>query len=419
MASDNPTRKRTRKVTGPLPEGEGYWHELRDIGLTHGLDAVGVAPASQMSRAFDQIVARVRDGLVNDMQFTFRNPTRSTSPQLSVLGARSMIVGVRSYAREVDLALEDLETQDLTGDNHSMTIQVKPAVDRVEGKVARYAWADHNEGLKQSLRAVMKRLRDDGHRAVVFADDNSIVDRESAYLAGLGWYGKNANILLPGAGSFFVIGCVVTTAQLPVGTPLDDGCGACSRCIPACPTNAIVEPGVIDANKCLSWLLQKPGVFDSRYRIALHDRIYGCDDCQTSCPQTVRRSVPVQLQTTGDGKSRPVLPARASIDVEWLLEASDDEVMTMCDHWYTHQRDPRWIRRNALIILGNTADPRQENVARLVLRYVTHEDAMLRAHAVWAAARLGYGEALNLARNDSDHMVQNELHNLPSARAKL
>jgi len=409
VPSDNPTRKRTRKVHGPLPSGEGYWAELRAIGEGSGLDAIGVAPASHMHRAFDAIKARIDGDLVNDMQFTFRNPRRSTTPQMSVEGARSIIVGVRSYARDVDLRL------DLVGDDGTeRTDDTENTDSSTSARVARYAWADHNEGLKQSLSAVMRRLRDDGHRAVVFADDNSIVDRETAYLAGIGWYGKNANILLPSAGSFFVIGCVVTTADLPHGRPIDDGCGVCSRCIPACPTNAIVAPGVIDGNRCLSWLLQKPGAFDRSYREALHDRIYGCDDCQTSCPQTVRRSVPVQLSTS---VSRPVLPARATIDVEWLLDADDEKVMTVCDHWYTHQRDPRWIRRNALIILGNIGDSTRTEVRGLVARYLSHEDAMLRAHAVWAAARLGFGELIAQTANDSDPLVLDELLNLPDARA--
>ena len=401
MPSDNPTRKRTRKVHGPLPSGQSYWEQLRAIGEASGLDAVGVSSAHQMHRAFDAITSRIDNNLVNDMQFTFRNPERSTTPEMSVNGAQSVIVGVRSYARDVDLRLDFVDDTD-EASPHATT-----------ARVARYAWADHNEGLKQSLRAIMRRLRDDGHRAVVFADDNSIVDRETAYLAGIGWYGKNANILLPSAGSFFVIGCVVTTAELPYGTPIDDGCGVCSRCIPACPTDAIVAPGVVDGNRCLSWLLQKPGVFDREYRVALHDRIYGCDDCQTSCPQTVRRSVPVQVSTS---VSRPALPARATIDVEWLLSANDEEVMVVCDHWYTHQRDPRWIRRNALIILGNIGDPRRVEVRTIVDRYASHADVLLRAHAVWAAARLGYDDLISRARHETDPLMIDELTHLPRAR---
>src|SRR6185295_8008395 len=102
------------------------------------------------------------------------------------------------------------------------------------------------------------------------ADDNSLVDREAAYLAGLGWYGKNANLLLPGQGSWFVLGSVVTDAPLPVAAaPATDGCGGCRRCLDGCPTGAIVAPGVVDARRCLAWLEQRPGPFPVEFRAAL------------------------------------------------------------------------------------------------------------------------------------------------------
>ena len=132
--------------------------------------------------------------------------------------------------------------------------------------------------LRTSLGVVADELRSVGHRAVVLADDNALVDREAAHLAGLGWFGKNANLLLQGSGSWFVLGSVITDAVLPASTPVVDGCGACRRCIDACPTGAIVEPGVIDAARCIAWVLQKPGVIDSSLRGAIGDRIYGCDD---------------------------------------------------------------------------------------------------------------------------------------------
>lgn len=346
---------------------------------------MGVASAEPLLRARDSIRDRLDKQLVNDMQFTFRNPERSTTPSLTVEGAQSIIVGTRSY----------------------FVPDSKDPEPPMSARIARYAWVDHQEELKVSLGAVMKRLRHDGHRAVVFADDNSIVDREVAHQSGVGWFGKNANILLPGAGSYFVIGCVVTTAQLPVATPVDDSCGTCTRCIPACPTDAIAAPGVIDANRCLSWLLQKPGIFDARFREALGQRIYGCDDCQTSCPHTQRWSVPVTLKTT----------ARRTLDVEWLLTATDTEIMASVGGWYVHDRNPLWLRRNALIILGNIADPTSGRVQSLLQSYLASPEPVLRAHAVWAAARLGLLSML--PSTDPSDMVLSELAHLPALRGDL
>src|SRR5204862_1872140 len=138
------------------------------------------------------------------------------------------------------------------------------------GRVARYAWTDHYAALRDALRVVATRLKGDGWRAVVVVDDNSLVDREAATRAGLGWYGKNTNVLLPGRGSWFVLGSVITDAPLPAATErAADGCGSCRRCLPACPTGALVAPGVLDARRCLAALVQAPGPFPVELRVAL------------------------------------------------------------------------------------------------------------------------------------------------------
>src|SRR5690606_28594835 len=143
------------------------------------------------------------------------------------------------------------------------------------GRVARYARADHYGELRAALRAVAGELKAAGWRARVLADDNALVDREAAYRAGLGWYGKNANLLLPGRGSWFVLGSVVTDAPLArTAEPVADGCGACTRCLDGCPTGAIVAPGVVDARRCLAWLLQVEGPFPREHRVVLGDRLY-------------------------------------------------------------------------------------------------------------------------------------------------
>ena len=228
--------------------------------------------------------------------------------------------------------------------------------------MARYAWTDHYVPLREGLRAVARRLRHDGWRAVVFADDNSIVDREVAYRAGIGWFGKNANILLPGAGSWFVLGCVITTAPLPpAAEPVSDGCGSCRRCLDACPTGAIIAPGVIDAGRCLAWVLQKPGVMDRRWRAVMGDRIYGCDDCQTVCPPTVRWAA---SQRSADTQIEPW------VSLISVLDASDAEVMQRWGRWYVADRDPRWVRRNALVALGNTGNATDGEVRRCLTRYL-------------------------------------------------
>lgn len=377
--------KNPKVVAADAPSGADYWAQLQQVGLDAGLDALGVAPAGEMHRARQQLHDRLDRQLTNGLKFTFLRPDRSTNPSLLVDGARTVIVGLRSYAYEDPIVIDD---------------------GRVHARIARYAWEDHYGELKSSLSHVAAQLRRDGHRATVFADDNSIVDREIAWLAGLGWYGRNANLLVPGRGSMFVIGCIVTTADVPIGEEVPDGCGTCSRCLPACPTAAIVEPGVIDANRCLSWLLQKPGVFDARYREALGDRIYGCDECQVVCPPTKKHG------------TRPTSsPLQTTVDVLHLLSLDDNALDASCDRWYVAERDMTWVRRNLLIVLGNRGVPTHPETVDAVRRYLSHERDELRAHAVWVAARLGLTHLLHF--DDPSPIVVAELENLPPLRGDL
>lgn len=342
----------------PLPT----WDELVSLAGEHGIARLGVAPADVLARARAELQRRKAAGMHAGMGFTYRNPERSTDPQQAVAGARSIIVAARPYR-----ALHDPE---------------RPP--GAQARVARYAWVDHYTPLRLALRELALRLRGAGQRAVVFADDNSIVDREVAHLAGIGWFGKNANILVPGAGSWFVLGCVITTAEYPPQRPVADGCGTCHRCLDGCPTGAIVAPGVVDANRCLAWLVQKPGTFPVEYREALGDRLYGCDDCQEVCPPTVRLGDRHRVDV-----DRGPQPPQAWVDVIELLESTDDVLIERHGRWYLADRDPVWWRRNALIVLGNTGDAGDPRTCDTLDRYRRHPDPLLREHAEWAARRLG------------------------------
>ena len=366
----------------PFVQSSRYADQLIALGLTSGLHRVGVTNADVLNRARDVLTERKSLGLHNEMQFTYRNPIRSTDPTSTMPTARSIIVGARSYATEMPQ---------------------KPA--ELSARVARYAWADYYEQLRGGLGQIAAQLKTDGWRAIVLADDNSIVDREVAYQAGLGWYGKNANLLIDGAGSYFVLGSVLTDAPLaPITTSVKDGCGSCRRCIDNCPTQAIVAPGVVDARKCLAWLLQKPGVFDPAYRVALGDRIYGCDDCQEVCPPTVRHAI----------VEEPNGETRAWTSVATILSVDDETLLNNFNAWYIADRDPKWLRRNALIILGNVGDAFDENTQSILKRYLIDSEPILRAHAVWATARLGLNHLL--PSKDSDPIVQAELDTLPSVK---
>ena len=354
------------------PEPLPTWDELVALAAAHDIHHVGVAPADVLERARTALVERKAAGLHAGMEFTYRNPDRSTDPTRAVEGARSVLVFAKPY-------LSDHEPDRPPG---------------AQGRVGRYAWVDHYGPLRTSLQEIARRIRRAGHRATAFTDDNSIVDREVAYRGGLGWFGKNANLLLPGAGSFFVLGSIVTTAEYEPHEPVGDGCGTCRRCLDGCPTGAIVAPGVIDANRCLAWLVQQPGTFPLEFREALGDRFYGCDDCQEVCPPTVRLGKRhhvdvVELAKHPRGRHPPGEQVQAWVDVLDVLEMSDDDLAAHYGRWYLAGRDPVWWRRNALVVLGNVGDATDERTRRVLDRYRSHDDELLREHADWAAGRLG------------------------------
>ena len=333
----------------PVPTIDEIRIELEAHGITH----VGVAPAAPMLRARKALAERKASGFADNMSFTWRNPERSTTPTASVAGAQSIIVAALPYLAE----------------------DITPATGR-RAHIARYARADHYSILRTALRSVARNLKMAGERAIAFADDNALVDREAAYRAGIGWFGKNANLLLPGAGSYFVLGSIITTAMYEPSQPVDDGCGSCTRCLDGCPTGAIVAPGVIDARRCLAWLLQKSGTFPTEMRAALGDRIYGCDDCQEVCPPTVR------LGRRNMSSAAPGLGEW--VDPLAMLTMSDDELLETYGLWYFAERDPRWLRRNAIIVLGNTTDPNDSETLDVLQSVTDGQDVVLAEHAQWA-----------------------------------
>ncbi len=358
-------------------------------GRDAGLDAVGVAGIEPFEVARSSLEDRLDHGMHAGMAFTFRNPARSTDPRATMPDAEALVVGALRYDR--------LIPPHHPGDE--------------SGRVARYSWIDHYAVLRQALSEVADRLSAEGWKARVLADDNALVDRAAAHRAGLGWYGKNANLLLPGQGSWCILGSVLTDAPLITATqPLPDGCGTCTRCIDSCPTQAIVAPGVVDARRCLAWLVQAPGAFPREHREALADRIYGCDDCQEVCPpnrREVRHGVAEVVDDPG---------AEAWVPLVQMLASSDDELLARHGRWYIPRREPAYLRRNALLALGNTADGTHPEVSSALETALTHSDPVVRSHAVWAARRLDRADLLRLVGEDTDPMVLEELRAPVSVR---
>jgi len=358
--------------------------QIIDLALASGLSAAGVVQAQKLTLSLDVLKKRKKGGLAGEMQFTYRNPARSSDPYAVLPSAKSLIAGAYSYGDPSKAAYEDL--QDKAG----------------YGVVARYARENSYDGLRKSLKSVADFLKSQGYKAVVVADSNALVDREVAWIAGLGWYGKNSNMLLPDVGSWFVLGSIVTNAELEnSGEIKPDGCGSCNKCIDDCPTQAIVGPGIVDATRCISWLVQSPEPIPLEFRELVGTRIYGCDDCQEVCPPNhleIKRSKNSSKSSEG-----------ALVDMFWLLSAEDNEILDRFTLWYIPKRNPDFVRRTALVVLGNSAVEENTNVPPLLKKYLEHKNPLLRAHAVWAAKRLGLSSLLELVDGETNDMVRSEI----------
>ena len=362
-----------------------------DQGRVGGLVAVGICDASPFDEARQVLETRRAEGLSADMAFTYRNPARSTDPAATMPEARSMVVGALRYGADPAARPDD-----------------------PSARVARYATRDHYARLRAALDAIAGVLRAEGHRALVLADDNAMVDRAAAVRAGLGWYGKSSNVLVPGEGSWVVLGAVLTDADLgTTGAPIEDGCGTCRRCLDACPTGAIIAPGVVDARRCLAWLVQSAEEFPREHRVALGDRIYGCDDCQEVCPPS--RRADVVHERAGEQHDAPAEPG-TWVPVEWLLGAPDDELMDTVGRWYVPRRDPRYLRRNALIVAGNTGVPDDAALIRQLEDLLDGPDDMLAGYAAWAALRLGRADLVEPEHRRRRATVGAELADPPPSR---
>ena len=324
--------------------------ELSALAAELGLDVIGAAHARPYDETERHIRERRERGLFADMRFTMARPHVSCHPESLVEGARSVVSVALCYWAPTPERGED------------------------EARLPRYAWRDRYSELRSGLQALGERL---GGRFRVLVDDNDHVDREAAVRSGVAFYGKNTMAITRRHGSWVVLGTLVTDVELEPSPPLQADCGECRLCIDACPTDALDEPGVLDAGKCLSYWTQAPASIPEPFRGELGDTVYGCDICQEVCPWN--RGVEKRRQDGGVEGGEPLVDLR-----EWL-EWDDSTLVADFDRLYVPRNDARWLRRNALVAAGNVGSGK---LLPLVESYASGTDPMLAETAVWAASRM-------------------------------
>ena len=325
--------------------------ELERLAEELGLDVVGASPAEPYEETEWHIRDRRERGLFGRMRFTMAQPEVSCHPEAAMPGARTVVSAALCYWSE------------------------EPPLAAGDGRLPRYTWFDAYAELRDKLDTLGRALGGD-YRVLV--DENQHVDREAAARSGVGFYGKNTMLITRRHGSWVVLGTLVTDVEIEAGTPLPFACGSCTLCIEACPTGALDEPGVLDATKCLSYWSQTADSIPEPYREPMGAQVYGCDICQDVCPWNHG----VEKRRAGEAPPTGAEPHVSLVD--WLADDAES-LRQRYGRLFVPRQDARYLRRNALVALGNVGRP--EHRAD-VEQFLDDDDPLLREHAEWAVARI-------------------------------
>lgn len=259
----------------------------------------------------------------------------------------------------------------------------------IRGWISRYAWGDdYHDVMEARLTRLLDYVREESGTEVqgrVFVDAGPVMDREAGAQAGIGWYGKNTNLLSMKVGSFFFLGELFLSLELEYDRPIRDRCGQCRLCLDACPTNAFVGPYVLDARRCISYLtIELKGAIPRELRPLMGTHIFGCDICQDVCPYNTKvKPTREQAFHPREGLHAPELvPLLSLTEAEFKARFAGSPIL---------RAKRRGFLRNVCVALGNLKRP--EVVPALGTTLREDPDPLVRAHAAWALGRIRTQEA--------------------------
>lgn len=330
-----------------------------------GFDLCGIAPATEHSEL--PFLRRWLDsGFAGEMHYLQRSADRRADVRAVVPGARSVICLGTIY----------------NADRPYSTQSSDPGL----AAIARYAWGDdYHAVIEGRMARLLEWLRAEAgvpFEARAYVDTGPVQERVYAQQAGLGWIGKNTCLINEERGSWLFLSEIICTLPLAPDAPALDQCGTCIRCIEACPTGALVEPYVLDARRCLSYLtieLKGPIPADQRQDVGRH--AYGCDICQDVCPWNIQPGVGVSADPAWS--PRPGLDAARLVDL-WRM--SDDDLRALLKGSAMKRAGVRRLRRNLAVAIANSGDPDALS-ALASCREPTCEDSLVREHVAWALER--------------------------------
>ena len=357
---------------------------ILEMARAAGFDLCGIAPAAEFPE-LAHLGEWLERGHAGEMHYL--HDERRRSPAEAMEGARSVIVCALNYNSSLPLSTEA---------HAPWTAGEGP-----RGWISRYAWGDdYHDVVGEKLKMLIEQMRGEFREpfeARAYVDTGPVVERVAAKYAGLGWLAKNTCLINKEIGSWFFLGVIVTTLDFaaslqPTETPSPDLCGNCSLCIDACPTGAIVEPYVLDARRCISYLtIELRGAIPRELREPMGRHVLGCDICQDVCPWNRRAPVAALANfqpRCGEGYSL------YSPELEWLISLSEEEFRKVFRKSPVKRAKWRGLLRNACIAIGNSGlrrgEPRYQEIGARLSQLAASENAMLAEHAQWALERIGF-----------------------------
>jgi epoxyqueuosine reductase len=374
--------------------------DLKRRAAELGFCAVGVTGAEPFSEAETAAARRTQEGLMDGLSWWSEARVHaSADPRRTTPDARSVIALAFPHPRP-DSSSES--PSPLVGEGRGGRSQGP------RGRIAAYALGgDYHEVLLERMQPLVLMLREKGHVAKTYVDHGWMLDRAAAARAGIGWLGKNTNLLVPGVGSYVLLAEIVTSAELVEDRPLRKTCGSCDACMRVCPTGALTAPGVLDNRRCISfWTIEHRGVIPSQVRPLIGDWIFGCDLCQEVCPVNVspRAAAPDAAALKAFG---PTVDARPRLEELLALDEEAFRARFRGSAVWRTRRDG--LLRNACIALGNIAD--RGSVPALA-RALGDVEPLIRGHAAWALGRLGgaaaHAQLDQAVRREADAWVREE-----------
>jgi epoxyqueuosine reductase len=337
---------------------------IKDKAHELGFDLCGVAPADGFPE-LSFLREWLDRGYAGEMAWIERSADRRADVRQVVPGARSVIVTGTLYNAD----------RPYSGD-------LPPEIARI----SRYAWGDdYHDVLKARLDALVAWMRaaaPEPFEARAYVDTGPVQERVYAQYAGLGWIGKNTCLINPEIGSWLFLGEIITTLALDPDTEGLEQCGSCTRCLEACPTGALVEPGVLDSTRCLSYLtIEHRGAIPEEHRHAIGTHVYGCDICQEVCPY----NQPAPHSADAPWQPRPGLDLPRLVE---LWERPDADLRTLLKRSAMTRTKLTGLRRNLAVAIGNGGDA--DAIGALEARSderPTAEDDTVREHVRWAVDR--------------------------------